>query len=42
LWPRLPKKRHGKDICLKIPPYDHWPDIEIIVVKMYGSIYISK
>jgi hypothetical protein len=23
LWPRLPKKRHGKDICLKIPPYDH-------------------
>jgi hypothetical protein len=26
-------KRHGKDDCIRIPPYDHEPDVEIIVVK---------
>jgi hypothetical protein len=26
-------KRHGKDDCLRIPAYDHGPEIEVNVVK---------
>jgi hypothetical protein len=32
---KIAPKRHGKDNCLRIPPYDHGPDIEIIVVYIY-------
>jgi hypothetical protein len=34
-------KRHEKDVCLRIPPYDHGPDIDI-VVKSCGNISFSK
>jgi hypothetical protein len=40
---KIAQKRHGKDDCLRIPPYDHRPGIEIIVVKNVGiHIHANK
>jgi hypothetical protein len=42
LWAKIATKRHGKDDCLRIPPYDHGHDNEVIVVKKCRHIYIIK
>jgi hypothetical protein len=41
LWPRLSKKA-WKDDFLRIPPYYHEPDTEIIVVKNGKNILANK
>jgi hypothetical protein len=35
---KIARKVHGKDDCLRITPYDHGPDIEIIILKKCGNI----